>query len=101
MQKKHIEASVELNTIPISRITCKWKKKEDGTYSAHRVQGICLVCYTHRTTTYCSICEERDGELFFGNPRSERNYFEEHNELKHTKNRNQYVMLFNFLYYVV
>ena len=72
--KKHIEASVELYDIPISRTTCKWKKKEDGTYSTHRVQGRCLVCYTHRTTTYCSICEERDGELFFGNPRSERNY---------------------------
>ena len=37
--KKHTEASVDLDNIPILRTTCKRKKMEDGKYSTHRVQG--------------------------------------------------------------
>ena len=84
-QKKHTEASTEIDNIHIPRTTCKRKKKEDGKYSTSRVQGRCQVCYTGWSTTYCSFCEDRDGEqLFFCNPWSGRNVFEEHNELKHT-----------------
>ena len=85
VHKKNTEASVELDNIPILRTTCKRKKKEDGKYSTHRVQGRCRECYTYRPTTYCSLCEDRDGEkICFCNLRSGRNCFEEHNELKHT-----------------
>ena len=57
---------MEIDNIPILRKTCKPKKNEDGTYSTHRVQVRCQVCYTCRPTTYFSLCEDRDGaQLFF------------------------------------
>ena len=65
MHKKNTKALVELDNIPILRTTCKLKKKEDGTYSTHRVQVRCQVCYTDRPTTYCSLFEDRDGEQSF------------------------------------
>ena len=56
---------MELDNIPIFRTTYKRKKKEDGKYSSHRVQGRCQVCYTGQPTTYCSLLEDRDGDQIF------------------------------------
>ena len=84
-QRTHTEASLELDNIPILSTPCKRKRNKDGSYTTHRVQKRCRVCYTGRPTTIYSLCEDRDGEQqYLCNPRCGRNCFEEHNELKHT-----------------